>query len=83
MTKNESVGTWTKAAEDSFESLKSALKTTPNLIRPDFDKEFILMVDTSRIGVGAVLSHQLDDGQGNERVVLYLSRALKGSEVNY
>lgn len=42
------------------------------------------MVDTSRIGVGAVLSHQLDDGQGNERVVLYLlSRALKGSEVNY
>lgn len=59
LTQNDSVFIWTPEAQQSFEALKTALTTSPILIRPDFDKEFTLLVDFFRVGIGAVLN-QID-----------------------
>ncbi|KAK3556339.1 hypothetical protein QTP70_007098 [Hemibagrus guttatus] len=52
---------WSPAAEEAFNILKKAFTTAPLLIHPDPNKPFIVEVDASTTGVGAVLSQQ----QGN------------------
>ncbi|MEG1463015.1 MAG: reverse transcriptase family protein [Anaerorhabdus sp.] len=73
--------TWNDESIDSFNKLKFALTNTPVLVRPDFDKPFILVTDASKVGLGAVLT-QLDDN-GHEHPVQYISRGLRGAEINY
>jgi hypothetical protein len=53
--------------------LKVALITTPILIKLDFTKAFILDVDQSTHGVGAILSHK--EGRW-ERIIVYVSKGL-------
>ncbi|XP_048011540.1 uncharacterized mitochondrial protein AtMg00860-like [Megalobrama amblycephala] len=52
---------WSPAATEAFNILKQAFTTAPLLVHPDPDKPFIVEVDASTTGVGAVLSQQ----QGN------------------
>lgn len=73
--------TWNQEAIESFNKLKEALTNTPVLVRPDFDKPFILVTDASRVGLGAILT-QLDE-EGHEHPVQYISRGVRGSESNY
>lgn len=49
---------WTPAATETFHTLKEAFMTTPLLVHPDPDRPFIVEVNTSTTGVGAVLSQQ-------------------------
>ncbi|XP_048012700.1 uncharacterized mitochondrial protein AtMg00860-like [Megalobrama amblycephala] len=53
---------WSPAATDAFNTLKEAFTSTPLLVHPDPEKPFIVEVDASTTGVGAVLSQQQ---QGN------------------
>ena len=46
---------WTKASQQAFEKLKTALTTAPVLTYADFSKPFVLEVDASHQGLGAVL----------------------------
>ena len=48
---------------------------------PDYDKEFIIVTDASKKGLGAVLLQR--DEEGNERPVSFASRTLTKSEKNY
>ena len=34
--------TWTKEGKDSFEDIKKLIASTPTLVNPKFDKDFIL-----------------------------------------
>lgn len=72
---------WSTKTTESFEKLKKMLTEAPILARPDFDKDFILVTDASRLGLGCILT-QLDEN-GHEHPIIYASRSLKSSEVNY
>lgn len=70
---------WTDSCEQSFNDLKSRLTTTPVLAYADFSKPFVLEVDASLSGLGAVLSQEQG---GRVRPVAYASRALSRAEKN-
>ncbi|XP_069840942.1 uncharacterized protein [Dendropsophus ebraccatus] len=70
---------WSERQEIAFQTLKRLLTTPPILAYPDYNLPFRLYTDASFQGLGAVLS-QVQDGQ--ERVVAYASRSLRGAEKN-
>ena len=72
---------WTSDCDRAFQSLKENLCASPILHNPDFTREFILQMDASDCGIGAVLS-QLDD-TGTDCPVAYYSRKLLPREENY
>ncbi|CAM5151742.1 unnamed protein product [Eretmochelys imbricata] len=71
---------WTDVAEGAFADLRTALCCHPVLIAPDFEKEFILQIDASEIGLGAILSQMVGE---EEHPTLYLSRKLLPREQKY
>ncbi|KAK3560466.1 hypothetical protein QTP86_009626 [Hemibagrus guttatus] len=71
-----------RLSEEAFNILKKAFTTAPLLIHPDPNKPFIVAVDASTTGVGAVLSQQ----QGNPSRLhqcAFFSRKLNPVERNY
>lgn len=73
---------WTDACQNAFETLKHDLMTSVTLAHPDFNAPFILAVDASYDGIGAVLS-QLPPGGKVARPVAFASRTLSRSQLNY
>lgn len=71
---------WGEKCEQSFQTLKQMLITSPILAFPDSDGEFILDVDASAYGLGGVLS-QLQNG--DERVIAYGSKTLSHTQHYY
>jgi len=65
---------WTEECQIAFNNLKERLVTAPVSAYPNFDKNFILEIDASIKGIGAVLSQQQEDGQVHP--VAFASRAL-------
>lgn len=47
---------WSQAVKDTFQHLKARFTYTHILIIPDSSRQFIVVVDASDVGVGAVLS---------------------------
>ena len=74
------VWVWTEQCEQAFNTLKYRLTSTSILILPRYDQEFILDVDASGDGLGAVLSQIID---GKDCVVAYASRTLTKAERKY
>jgi hypothetical protein len=71
---------WSKECNDAFQTLKSALTSTPILRMPNFTKAFKLITDASNVGLGAVLTQEEN---GHEHVIAYASRALNSAERKY
>src|SRR5699024_1088189 len=71
---------WTAEQEEAFQALKQTLTEAPVLACPDFTQQFVLQTDASDLGLGAVLTQQID---GEERVIHYASRSLTPAEKNY
>ena len=69
---------WSPECQESFEKLKEAFITVPVLSYLDYSKLFILEMDTSLKGLGAVLSQE--DSDGNVRIVSFVSHTLKPYE---
>ena len=68
-------------AKLAFDILKAELIKRPCLTPPDFNKDFILTVDASTQGLGAILSQK--DSQHIEHPIAYGSRALTDTEKKY
>lgn len=51
---------WSTECQNAFDNVKSVLCSSPVPATPCFDRVFMLHVDASQVGVGAVL-HQADD----------------------
>ena len=81
LLKKDTPFVFNKECEEAFEKLKLALTSSPILRPPDFNREFFLYTDASGYALGAVLGQKDDDG--NEYVVAYASRMMKGAEVHY
>ena len=67
---------WTKAAARAFEQIKQKMTKAPILKLPDFDMVFEVSCDSSKVGIGGVLSQ---DGH----LVAYFSEKLNDSHKKY
>jgi hypothetical protein len=56
LTRKECKFLWTPVCQTTFTAFKRRLVEAPVLIKPDFNKPFILDVDWSIKGIGAILS---------------------------
>ncbi|CAM8997041.1 unnamed protein product [Rhodiola kirilowii] len=65
---------------DAFQTLKSALTSTPVVQPPNWELPFELMCDASDFTVGAVLGHRIDK---KLHVIYYASKVLAGAAANY
>ncbi|XP_070688265.1 uncharacterized protein [Pempheris klunzingeri] len=73
---------WNPQAEEAFNHLKQAFTTAPVLSVPDPQRQFVVEVDASNEGVGAILS-QRSVADGRVHPCAYLSRKLSPAERNY
>lgn len=70
---------WNEVCRQSFEALRTKLTNTPVLAYADFSLPFVLEVDASHGGLGAVLSQEQE---GKLRPIAYASRGLRPTERN-
>ncbi|KAK7879248.1 hypothetical protein WMY93_033967 [Mugilogobius chulae] len=73
---------WSSEAEDAFCTLKTLFTSAPVLTHPDPSRQFIVEVDASDSGVGAVLSQRSPVDQ-KVHPCAFFSRRLSPAEVNY
>ena len=72
---------WGNQQEAAFIQAKNALQADSLLVHFDPSKQMIVECDASQYGLGAVLSHKMDDGQ--ERPIAFTSRTLNPAEKKY
>ena len=71
---------WSQGCREAF-SVKALLCSAPVLAAPCFDHQFVLQVDASHVGAGAVLM-QVDE-HGMDRPVSYFSKKFARHQLNY
>ena len=72
---------WDVPQEEAFVQAKEALQSDSLLVHFDPNKPLVLACDASQYGIGAVLSHAMEDG--SERPIAYTSRTLNPAEKRY
>ena len=81
LLRKETKWCWGNEQASAFEAAKQLLQSDSLLVHFDPDKPLLLACDASPYGVGAVLSHQMEDG--SERPIAFASRSLSPAEINY
>ena len=74
---------WTDKCQQAFDELKNALMNKPVLHPPNFAKPFLLVSDSSKISLSAILMQSGDDDTKANHVIAYASRKLLGREQRY
>uniref|UniRef100_A0A672F8Z2 Gypsy retrotransposon integrase-like protein 1 n=1 Tax=Salarias fasciatus TaxID=181472 RepID=A0A672F8Z2_SALFA len=73
---------WTAVTSQAFQDLKNRFTSAPILIQPDPNLQFVVEVDASDSGVGAVLS-QRSPSDNKLHPCAFFSRRLSPAEQNY
>uniref|UniRef100_A0A3P9HPM2 Gypsy retrotransposon integrase-like protein 1 n=1 Tax=Oryzias latipes TaxID=8090 RepID=A0A3P9HPM2_ORYLA len=73
---------WDSTAQEAFVKLKNLFVSAPILIQPDPSRQFVVEVDASDSGVGAVLS-QKEEKSGKLKPCAFFSKKLFSAEQNY
>ncbi len=74
--------TWSEVAQNAFDHLKKLFTSAPILITPDPTRQFIVEVDASDVGVGAILS-QCSSQDDKVHPCAFFSHCLTPAERNY
>ncbi len=82
LTSPQSHFDWTPQAEKAFQRLKQSFSTAPVLTLPDPSLQFVVEVDASDLGIGAVLS-QRSVTDKRLHPCAFLSKKLSPAERNY
>ncbi|XP_057708757.1 uncharacterized protein tanc1b isoform X4 [Corythoichthys intestinalis] len=82
LTSNKRPFVWSPVAEAAFVSLKRSFTSSPVLVHADPDLPFVVEVDASSSGVGAILSQRSSVDQKLHPCAFY-SRRLTPAEANY
>ena len=72
---------WEVEQQEAFDKAKNQLQSSDLLVHYDPEKELVVSCDASPYGVGAVLSHVMEDG--SERPVAYALSTHSTAERNY
>ena len=81
LLRKDVVWKWEVEQQEAFDKAKNQLQSSDVLVHYDPEKELVVSCDASPYGVGAVLSHVMEDG--SERPVAYASYTLSTAERNY
>ncbi|KAJ8350818.1 hypothetical protein SKAU_G00259480 [Synaphobranchus kaupii] len=73
---------WNSDAQRAFELLKARFSSAPILLHPDTSRQFVVEVDASDTGVGAILS-QRSASDSKLHPCAFFSRRLSSAERNY
>lgn len=79
LTRKKSTFVWTTECMHSFQELKNSLISPTLLQYPDFSKQFIITVDASKYGIGAILSQSQND---EDLPIAYASKSFTKGEAN-
>ncbi|GJU32432.1 reverse transcriptase domain-containing protein [Tanacetum coccineum] len=71
---------WTQEAEAAFKQMKKLIAELPTLTAPREHEELIIYLAAAKEAISAVL---MTDQEGKQIPVYFVSRALRGPEVNY
>ncbi|GJX94982.1 reverse transcriptase domain-containing protein [Tanacetum coccineum] len=71
---------WTEEAEAAFRQMKEHIAKLPMLIAPEEQEELIVYLAASKEAVSAVL---MTEREARQMPIYFVSRALRGPEVNY
>ena len=72
---------WGQEQKDAFAKVKQELVSPKLLIHYEPQRKLLLSCDASPYGIGAVISHVMDDG--SEKPIAYTSHSLSAAEQNY
>jgi hypothetical protein len=72
---------WDESTQCSFDALKKAIVSTPLIIPPYYNQDFLLYLAVAKSSIGMVLVQEDDELQ--EHVIYYLSHSLLGPELKY
>jgi hypothetical protein len=81
LTSEKTAWSWSAEHDAAVIALKNALLTSPVLIRPDQNKQFLVATDASNFATGASLEQ--NDDAGERRPVAFFSHSLNPAERNY
>ncbi|GJV47605.1 reverse transcriptase domain-containing protein [Tanacetum coccineum] len=71
---------WTPEAEEAFKQMKKLIAELPTLTAPRENEELIIYLAAAKEAISAVL---MTDREGRQTPVYFVSRTLRGPEVNY
>lgn len=81
LLKKETVWRWGEIEQKAFDGIKKLFVDTIELQHPDLSKPFHLQTDSSGIGIAGVL-YQIDEN-GDEKVIGFHSKPLRGAQLNW
>ena len=81
LLKNDVEWNWDESCDQAFQATKEALTSSDVLVHFDPKLPISLAEDASAYGIGAMISHRLQDG--SERPIAFASRSLSNAEQNY
>ena len=80
LTRKDARFSWTDEQQLAFDSIKNLLTMAPVLKLPDLQRQFVVQVDASNLGIGGVLMQNHGDG---EQPIAYLSQKLNKQQQNW